>query len=455
MFAFKRYSGVIGLCLAVILAQPQLAEAQEAASGSISQAIDLELEQRQDALAALYMDLHAHPEVAFQEERTAQVLSERMRAVGFEVTDGVGRTGLVAVYRNGEGPTVLIRTDMDALPMEEKTGLSYASTVRQIVDGEESSIMHACGHDLHMTWWIGAAETLMAMQDGWSGTLVFIAQPAEEVLQGARAMLDDGLFTRFPRPDYAFGAHVSNAPAGQVTIKEGATASASDAYEIIFHGRGGHGSMPSSTIDPIVMASHFVTDVQSVVAREKPEGEFGIISIGSFQSGTVANIIPDHATLRLTLRSFSAEVRELLNDGVIRTARGSAIMAGAPEPEIIHINGAEVLINDRELARATNNFLTPALGETLDFIPAHMPGIPPSEDFSEYVAEGVPGLFFQIGGYSPAVIAAYRERGETLPANHSPYFAPDPDLAIAPGVKTLAMAVFGVLGRSNENELLN
>ncbi len=445
-----RTFGAIGLGAAFALAQP--ATAQDAASVVLAQAVDAELEQRQESLAALYMNLHANPEIAFQEERTASLLSERMRALGFEVTEGVGRTGIVAVYRNGDGPTVLVRTDMDALPMEEKTGLPYASTARQIADGEESYVMHACGHDLHMTWWIGAAETLMDLRDHWSGTLVFIAQPAEEVLRGARAMLDDGLFTRFPRPDYAFGAHVSNAPAGQVTIKEGAAASASDAYEIVFHGRGGHGSMPSATIDPIVMASHFVTNLQSVVAREKPEGEFGIISVGSFQSGTVANIIPDHATLKLTLRSFRTHVRELLNDGVIRTARGSAAMAGAPEPEIIHLNGAEVLINDSALARATNAYLAPALGDALSFVPAHLPGLPPSEDFSEYVADGVPGLFFQIGGYSPDVIAEYRARDEALPANHSPFFAPDPDLAIAPGARTLALSVLGVLANGSDQK---
>lgn len=448
------YQGVcsigLGLVTALMLMHP--AAAQNDAAVVFAQAIDVNVEQRQASLSSLYRDLHAHPEIAFQEQRTARLLSERMSALGFEVTEGVGGTGVVAVYRNGGGPTVLLRTDMDALPMEEKTGLQYASTARQIADGEESYVMHACGHDLHMTWWIGTAETLIDMRDRWSGTLVFIAQPAEEVLHGARAMLDDGLFERFPRPDYAFGAHVNNAPAGHVVIKEGDAASASDAYEIVFHGRGGHGSMPSTTIDPIVMASHFVSDVQSIVAREKPEGEFAVITVGSFQSGTVANIIPDRATLKLTLRSFSTEVRELLSDGVIRTARGSALMAGAPEPEITHLNGANVLVNDSALAREASAFLAPVFGEGLTFVPAHMPGLPPSEDFSEYVADGVPGLFFQVGGYSPEIIAHYRESDEALPANHSPYFAPDPDLAIAPGVRVLALSVLGVLGDGREKE---
>ncbi len=299
-----------------------------------------------------------------------------------------------------------------------------------------------------MTWWIGAAELLAGNRERWSGTLMFIAQPAEEVLGGAQAMLDDGLFTRFAHPDYAIAAHTNNGPAGAVEVKDGVVASGSDAWRLVFHGRGGHGSMPSQTIDPVVIAAHFVTDVQSVVAREKPEHRFGVLSIGSFQAGTVNNIIPDRATVQLTLRAFDPEVLELLNDGMRRTALASAAMAGAPEPEMIHLGGGSPLFNDSATVERAMQVLGPALGEELTFRPAHLPGIPPSEDFALYVApdSDVPGLFLQIGTYAPSLLAELEARGEPVPANHSPYFAPDPELAIAPGARALALSVLSLAG---------
>jgi len=420
--------------LAVLL--PALAQAQD----NPRTLIDAELGARQAGLEAVYRDLHAHPETGFNETRTAALLAAKMRALEFDVTEGVGRTGVVAVLRNGDGPVVLVRTDMDALPVTEETGLDYASTT--------PGIMHACGHDMHMAWWLGAAEVLSARRELWQGTLVFIGQPAEEGLRGALAMLEDGLYTRFPRPDFAIAAHSSNAPAGQVTVKDGTVASASDGWEITFHGRGGHGSMPSQTIDPVVIAARFVTDVQAVMARERPEHAFGVITVGSFQAGTAANIIPEQAVLRLSLRSFDPAVRTLLNEGMMRVARGSAAMAGAPEPTFTRLSAGAPLVNDSALVARAAGVLGPPLGDELTVIPAYMPGVPPSEDFAFLVApeQSVPGLFLNIGAYSPDVLARHAADGSPVPANHSPQFAPDPRLAIAPGARALTLAVIAAAG---------
>lgn len=233
-------------------------------------AIDAVLDKNIAALETLYKDLHQHPELGFQEQRTAKLLAAKMRALGFEVTEKVGTTGVVAVYRNGPGPVTLVRTDMDALPMEEKTGLPYASKAQAVLDGKPTFVAHSCGHDAHMAWWVGTAQTLLSLKEQWKGTLVFVAQPAEEVLGGASAMVKDGLFTRFPKPDYALAAHIAGAmPLGTVVMKEGVILSASDALEVVFHGKGAHGSAPSSSIDPIVMGAHFVSDVQSVSAARR------------------------------------------------------------------------------------------------------------------------------------------------------------------------------------------
>ena len=420
--------------LAVLL--PALAQAQD----NPRTLIDAELGARQAGLEAVYRDLHAHPETGFNETRTAALLAAKMRALEFDVTEGVGRTGVVAVLRNGDGPVVLVRTDMDALPVTEETGLDYASTT--------PGIMHACGHDMHMAWWLGAAEVLSARRELWHGTLVFIGQPAEEGLRGALAMLEDGLYTHFPRPDFAIAAHSSNSPAGQVTVKDGTVASASDGWEITFHGRGGHGSMPSQTIDPVVIAARFVTDVQAVMARERPEHAFGVITVGSFQAGTAANIIPEQAVLRLSLRSFDPAVRTLLNEGMMRVARGSAAMAGAPEPTFTRLSAGAPLVNDSALVARAAGVLGPPLGDELTVIPAYMPGVPPSEDFAFLVApeQSVPGLFLNIGAYSPDVLARHAADGSPVPANHSPQFAPDPRLAIAPGARALTLAVIAAAG---------
>ena len=370
-----------------------------------------------------------------------------MRALGFTVTEHVGKTGVVALYRNGNGPTVLVRTELDALPMQEKTGLPYASTAQQPgEDGKPTFVDHSCGHDSHMAWWIGTAEALLAMKDRWQGTLMFVAQPAEERGGGARAMLADGLFTRFPKFDYGFAAHVGPDVAGTVTVKQGAATSTADTILITFKGVGAHGSMPDKSIDPIVEGAHFVDDVQTVVSRQKDPQRFGVITVGSFQAGTVANIIPDHADLQLTVRSYEADVRKVLNDGVTTTANAVAQMAGAPAPDIRHAAAAIAVVNDIALAAAMADVLKAALGDhRVTLVPAEKPGWTASEDYSEFVMAGMTrSVYFGIGGDDPAVIARYKADGKPLPVNHSPYFAPDPEQAIRTGVETLSLAVLSV-----------
>ena len=425
------------------------AAAQLADPAATRTAIDAGLAKQMPDLLALYRDIHQHPEVAFQENRTAALLAARMKKLGFEVTEHVGKTGVVAVYKNGDGPTVMIRTELDALPMEEKTGLPYASRAQQTVDGKLTFVDHACGHDSHMAWWIGTAQSLLAMKDKWHGTLVFVAQPAEEIISGAKAMLADGLYTRFPKPDFAFGAHVGPTPAGQIGVKEGASTSASDTVLVTFHGIGAHGSAPDKSIDPIMIGARFVTDVQTIISREKDPKQFGVITVGSFNAGTVANIIPDHADLQITIRSFDPDVRKLLNEGVSRIANGSAAMAHAPAPTITHAFGAGSVINDVALSDRMAGVMGKALGsDKVTLEPVYAPGAGGSEDYSEFVAAGVPhSVFFWVGGYEPATLARFKAEGKPLPGNHSPWFAPDAEPAIRTGVETLTLAVLEVAGK--------
>lgn len=291
--------------------------------------IDAQLDKAYPHLDALYKDIHEHPELGFQETATAAKLAAEMRALGFEVTEHVGGTGIVAIYRNGAGPMVLVRTELDALPMEEKTGLPYASHVVANWNGKPTPVDHSCGHDIHMAAWVGTAQALIAMKSSWHGTLMFVGQPAEETTGGARAMIADKLFERFGKPDLGFALHVGPGPAGEISYRPGVNSSNSDSLEIVFKGRGGHGSMPNLTVDPVMEAAHFVVDVQSVISREKDPFAFGVVSIGAVQAGSAGNIIPDSALVRGTIRSFDAGVREKMLDGIRRTANASAAMAGA------------------------------------------------------------------------------------------------------------------------------
>jgi amidohydrolase len=404
---------------------------------SLKAAIETSVESDYPRLDALYKDIHAHPEMAFQEVKTAAKLAAEMRAIGFDVTEKVGKTGLVALYKNGEGPTIMVRTELDALPMEEKTGLPYASTEKATWGGRETFVMHSCGHDIHMASWVGTARTLVALKDQWHGTLMFIAQPAEEVVMGAKAMLDDGLFTRFPKPDAGFALHDGAGTYGNLSYRVGIGSSTVNGLFIKFRGRGGHGAMPNQTIDPVMMASRFVVDVQSVISREKDPTEFGVISIGSIQSGSAANIIPDDATVIGTVRTFKPEVRAKMLAGIERTAKAVAAMADAPAPEINLDEGTKSVVNDPAVVGAAEKVLKLAFGDKLSMSPANTA----SEDYSEYVAAGVPSMFFNIGVYAPERVAAARNGGPPLPQNHSPLFAPVPKPTIQTGITAMTLAV--------------
>lgn len=395
-------------------------------------------------LDALYKDLHAHPELGFQEKRTAAKLAAEMRSLGFEVTEGVGGTGVVAVLKNGDGPRVLVRTELDALPMEEKTGLPYASRVTATWNGKETYVAHSCGHDVHMAAWVGAARALVAAKANWRGTLLFVAQPSEETVNGAKAMLDDGFIKRFGKADYGFALHVGPGLAGQVYYKPGAVSSTSDSLDVTFAGRGGHGSMPASTIDPVMMGSRFVVDVQSVISREKDPAAFGVVTIGSFQAGSAGNIIPDSAHLRGTIRTQDAAVRDKILAGVNRTAKSVADMAGAPAPTVTIDPGGKAVINDVALTERTASVFQAAFGANAIVMPQAGSA---SEDYSEFILAGTPSVYFGIGGFDAKTIADAQKAGAALPVNHSPFFAPAPEPSIRTGVMAMSLAVMNVMAK--------
>ena len=401
-------------------------------------AIETSVESDYPSLDTLYKDIHAHPEVAFQEVKTAAKLAAEMRALGFEVTEKIGRTGLAAIYKNGDGPTIMVRTELDALPMEEKTGLAYASRDKTNWNGQDTFVAHSCGHDIHMASWVGTAKTLLGLKDQWHGTLMFIAQPAEETVSGARAMLADGLFTRFKKPDFAFALHDGPLAYGTISYRVGIGSSNSDSLEITFRGRGGHGAAPQRTIDPVMIAARFIVDLQSVISREKDPTEFGVVSIGAIHGGTAENIIPDDVLLRGTIRTFKPEVRARMLAGIERTAKAAAAMSDAPAPDIRITEGAKAVMNDPAVVETAAKVLKVAFGDNFRTSP---PGTP-SEDFSEFINAGVPSMFFNIGVYEPERVAAARDgTGPQLPSNHSPQFAPVPKPTIQTGVEAMTLAV--------------
>ena len=400
--------------------------------------IETSVENDYPKLDALYKDIHAHPELAFQEVNTAANLAAAMREIGFEVTEKVGKTGLVAIYKNGDGPTIMVRTELDALPMEEKTELPYASHDKTTWRGRETFVAHSCGHDIHMASWVGTAKTLVGLKDQWHGTLMFIAQPAEEITEGAKAMLADGVFTRFGKPDFGFALHDGAFAYGTINYRVGIGSSNSDSLEITFHGHGGHGARPERTVDPVMMAARFIVDVQSVISREKDPTEFGVVSIGAIHGGTAENIIPDDVLLRGTIRTFKPEVRAKMLAGIERTAKAAAAMSDAPAPEIKITEGAKAVINDPEVVMTAAKALKVAFGDKF----RSSPPLTPSEDFSEFVNAGVPSMFFNIGVYEPERVAAARNgTGPELPSNHSPQFAPVPKPTIETGIEAMTLAV--------------
>ena len=427
-------SFVLSAALSAFTYLPAHAELEVA---RLQAAIEKSIEADYPKLDALYKDIHAHPELAFEEVKTSAKLAAEMRALGFEVTEKVGRTGLVAIYKNGDGPTIMVRTELDALPMEEKTGLDYASRDKTNWNGRETFVAHSCGHDIHMASWIGAAKTLLGLKDQWRGTLMFIAQPAEEIVEGARAMLADGLFTRFKKPDFAFALHSGCAPYNAVSYRAGIGSSNVDGLYIKFLGRGGHGAMPQRTIDPVMMAARFIVDVQSVISREKDPTEFGIVTIGAVHSGTAANIIPDDARVLGTIRSYKPAVRAKMLAGIERTAKAVAAMSDAPAPDIKLEEGTKAVFNDPAVVAAAEKVLKVAFGDRLRLTPANTT----SEDFSEFAGAGVPSMMFNIGVYEPERWTAANNSGTPLAGNHSPLFAPVPKPTIQTGVTAMTLAV--------------
>ena len=401
-------------------------------------------------LVALYKDLHSHPELAFQETRSAAIIAAEARAAGFTVTEKVGGTGVVAVLVNGSGPTLLIRADMDGLPVKEATGLSYASTaLGHYKDGADQPVMHACGHDIHMSVWAGVARAMAASRDQWSGTLVMIGQPAEEGLGGARAMLDDGLLTRFPKPDFALALHDdSRIPAGTVSVPPARALSISSSMDMTVRGIGGHGAYPASTKDPVALAARIVTGIQTLISRENDPFKPAVITVGSIHGGTRYNIIPDEVALQLTIRSYDAAQQQRLLDGIARVAKGEAMAAGVPEslaPVIRTTPIGEPTLNDSALAARLQSLFEGKFGKArvIDLDPSMA-----SEDFQYFGLEaGAPSVIFWLGGVPQDKFEAAQKGGPAIPSLHNSGWAPDPGPTIATGVEAMAAAAKMVLAR--------
>lgn len=400
---------------------------------------------------ALYLDLHAHPELSGHETQTAAKIATQLRKLGFEVTEHVGGEGVVALLRNGAGPTVMLRTELDALPVQEKTGLPYASTVHATDNqGHDVPVMHACGHDVHMAALVATAAIMAHDRSSWNGTLMLIGQPAEETIAGAKAMLDDGFLTRFPKPDVALAMHVENAlPAGKVGITAGIYDTNADSLRIRIYGKGGHGSAPQTAIDPIVIAARTILSLQTIASREVKPGELAVVTVGYIQAGTKNNIIPDQAELGLTVRTYKADIRKQILAAITRITNAEAAGAGAPRaPSIEHYEGTDAVYNDPRLETRLKPALEAALGK--ENVVAEDP-ITASEDFSYFVEQGIPGLYFSLGGANPEEYAKAKASGVALPSNHSALFAPDLDPALHTGIEAEVAVLRNLLHGSSED----
>ena len=421
-------------------------------------------------LIEIYKQLHANPELSFKEAKSAALMASELENLGFEVTTGIGQDwvvdkamkdvgemksgvgghGVAGVLRNGDGPTVMIRADMDALPVPDQTGFPFASEVVSTTwTGVESPVMHACGHDIHMTSWIGTARALAARKDEWSGTLVMIAQPAEEIGLGAQAMLADGLYSRFPQPDYNLALHVSaSAPAGTIVYTKGYAMANVDSVDITVKGVGGHGAYPHTTRDPVLVASHIVVALQSLVSRNTNPQDSAVVTVGSFKAGAKHNIISDEATLLLTVRSYDDSTRQMLLDGIERIAKAQAEAFGAPEPIIkVEQDYTPSLFNNADLADKAMTAVADAIGS--DNVKEVQP-VMGGEDFSQFgrTEENIPGLLFWVGAVSPDKYQASQDSSLPLPSLHSPFFAPDYDPTIATGVEAMTAAALELFDES-------
>lgn len=402
------------------------------------------------SLVELYEELHANPELSLQEVETSSRIADELRGAGFEVTENVGGHGVVGVLENGPGPAVMVRTDLDALPVKEQTGAPYASVKTAKDDlGRDVPVMHACGHDIHMASFAGAARVLSRRRGEWSGTLVMVGQPAEERVLGARRMLADGLFERFPRPDYALALHCSSdLPHGTIGIVEGFALANVDTVEIVVKGVGGHGSMPHLAKDPVLLASQIVVALQGIVSREVKPGDPAVVTVGSIHGGTKSNIIPDEVRLQLTLRSYRDETRKRLVESIRRIVAAQAESAGLPaakRPEVIVSDDqAPALFNQPELCGEVRRLCAKALGEGKVLAREPIMG---AEDFAEFgrTKEKVPLCLFWLGTQDPAAVAAAEAKGETLPSLHSPFFLPVAEPTIRTGVAAMAAAAMGLM----------
>lgn len=393
-------------------------------------------------LESVYKDIHAHPELSMQEKRTAGIAADHLRAAGYEVTPGVGKTGVVGLLRNGEGPAVMLRADMDALPVLEATGLPYASKVTATdSSGKTVPVMHACGHDMHVTWLIGATTLFAKTRDAWKGTLMPVFQPAEETAAGAQAMIDDGLFKRFPKPDVVLGQHVMVGSSGVISSRPGVVTSAGDSLQIRMFGRGAHGSMPEASIDPVVMSAATVMRLQTIVSREVGANEAAVVTIGALQAGTKENVIPDEAMIKLNVRTYDEGVRKRVLAAIERIVNAEAAASGAPKkPEITPLDRYPLVKNDPKATKRVGDAFRshfPA-GRVQETKPTTA-----SEDFGSFGAEwGAPSVFWFVGGTDPDVYAKAKKDGKLgdIPTNHNPRFAPVIHPTLEAGVEALVVA---------------
>jgi amidohydrolase len=435
-FPIVALSLVLACQISIVRAQPRRAAAE---SG-----IDPWIAAHRDDLTKLYTHLHLHPELSYQEVETAARIAEELRKAGARVTTGVGQLGVVGVIENGAGPVVLVRSDMDALPVTERTGLPYASTARvRDKEGRDVGVMHACGHDIHMTCFIGTARWLVEHKDRWSGTVLMIGQPAEEGVGGARLMLKDGLYTRFPKPDFALALHCSaTEPVGDVFYRAGPMLASSTSLTVTLRGKGGHGAWPNKTVDPIVLAALAIIDLQTIVSREVEPTQPAVVTVGSIHGGTKHNIIPDEVKLQLTLRAFSEQVRLQLIEGIERRVKALSEAHRAPAPSVEVDAYTPATVNRPELVERVVPLLKHALGDE------HVRPTEPvmgAEDFGLYSAGNVPIMMFWIGTISPERMAEAKTSGKDLPVLHSALYHPEPVPSIATGIKAMTSAVVGLL----------
>jgi len=400
-------------------------------------------------LERVYTDIHAHPELSMQETRTARVAADRLRGAGYEVTEGVGNTGVVGLLHNGDGPTVMLRADMDALPVREQTGLPYAST-QTVTDstGKTVPVMHACGHDMHVAWLVGAATLMAETRDAWKGTLMPVFQPAEETGTGAQAMIDGGLLTRFRKPDVILGQHVMVGPSGSVGTRAGVITSAADSLQIRMFGRGAHGSMPQASIDPVVMAAATVLRLQTIVSRELAASEAAVVTVGSLQAGDKENVIPDEAVIKLNVRTFDENVRTRVLAAITRIVNAEAAASSAPKPpEITPLDRYSLVTNDPDATRRVVDAFRDHFGS--DRVREAKP-TSASEDFGVFgVAWQIPSVFWFVGGTDPEKHAAAKQAGRLreIPTNHNPAFAPVLHPTLETGVAAMMVASHAWLGR--------